>query len=155
MIADHAVARLVVQLVVPPYDWWWQPSCDIAFGSATIRGLSRFVARLCDWWYEQSHDRSQMPRVVVRSVAGRDDSSYDRSLDAIIDRTIGQRSLPLVARLPTTDLAIDILQSLVIARPRVRLIAKDKSQYSTATGDRSRHFRSVAPWLNRNQSYDP
>ena len=31
----------------------------------------------------------------------------------------------------------------------------DRSQYATATGDRSKHCRSVAPWPNRNQSYDP
>ena len=32
---------------------------------------------------------------------------------------------------------------------------KDRSRYATAAGDRSKQCRSVAPWLNRNQSYDP
>ena len=41
-------------------------------------------------------------------------------------------------------LVIDILQSFVIARPGV-----------AAAGDRSKQCRMVAPWHNRNQSYDP
>ena len=32
---------------------------------------------------------------------------------------------------------------------------RDRSRYATAAGDRSKHGRSVAPWPNRNQSYDP
>ena len=31
----------------------------------------------------------------------------------------------------------------------------DRSQYATASGDRSKHCRSVAHSPNRNQSYDP
>ena len=31
----------------------------------------------------------------------------------------------------------------------------DRSRYAIAAGDRSKHCRSVAPWPNRNQSYDP
>ena len=31
----------------------------------------------------------------------------------------------------------------------------DRSRYATAAGDRSKHCRSVAPWPNRNKSYDP
>ena len=42
-------------------------------------------------------------------------------------------------------LAIDVLQSFVIARPRVEI-----DRGATATGDRSKHCRSVAPWPNRN-----
>ena len=32
---------------------------------------------------------------------------------------------------------------------------RDRSPYATAAGDRNKHCRSVAPWPNRNQSYDP
>ena len=32
---------------------------------------------------------------------------------------------------------------------------RDRLPYATAAGDRSKHCRSVAPWPNRNQSYDP
>ena len=53
IIADHAVARLVVQLVVSPDDWWCHPLYDIMFGKATIRDLSRFVARL---WLRKASD---------------------------------------------------------------------------------------------------
>ena len=79
MIADHAVSRLVVQLVVSPGEWWCHPSYDITFGSATTRELSRFVARLRAWWYDQLYDRSQMPRLI-----------YDRSNVATIYRAIGR-----------------------------------------------------------------
>ncbi len=53
---------------------------------------------------------------------------YDRSCEglqvATIDRTIGRWSPPLIAWLPTIDLAIDLLQSLVIVRPRIPPIVR-------------------------------
>ena len=116
-----------------------------------------------------------MPRCIVFSVTGCYECLYDRSQDATIARTIGRRmqrsigrtiglrpsrlivhrslrSLPLVARFHTMALAIDILQSFVIARPRVEI---DRDMRPTAARDRSKHCRWVAPWPNRNQSYDP
>ena len=59
------------------------------------------------------------------------------------------------------DLVIDLLQSVLIARPRVHQsyddlppAKKDRSQYATASGDRSKHCRSVARSPNHNRSYD-
>ena len=59
------------------------------------------------------------------------------------------------------DLVIDLLQSVLIAPPRVGPIVrwpttskKDRSQYATASGYRSKHCRSVARSSNHNQSYD-
>ena len=171
MIADHTVARLVVQLVVRPlancpdlshdfatggtinrtigrrcHDWSCDPSPDTTI-DRTIGHITHWlivcpVAERHDWPYDRSHDTPI------------DRRAYERSSDAMIYRTIGRWSLPLVVRLPMTDLAIDVLQSLVIARRRARPTTKDQSQYATATGDRSRHCRSVVCWPNRKQSYD-
>ena len=47
---------------------------------------------------------------------------------------------------------------MALAIPIVRDSAttrRERSSYATAAGDRSKHCRSVAPWSNRNQSYDP
>ena len=59
------------------------------------------------------------------------------------------------------DLVIDLLQSVMIARQRVRPIVrrpttskKDRSQYATASGDRSKHCRSVARSPHHRQTYD-
>ena len=87
-----------MHLVVPSGDLLCHPSCNITFGSAITRDLSRLVARLCNWWYDQLCDGSQMPRMGVRSVAGPDDLSYDRSQDAIIDHVIGRRITRLIVR---------------------------------------------------------
>ena len=174
MIADHAVALLVVQLVVPPDDWWCHPSYDITFGSATTRDLSRIVARVCECWYDQLYDWWQMPRLVVRSVAGLDDWPYDRSHDAMIDRTIGRRthwltydraqdaiidrtigqwSLPLVARLPTTDLAINNLQ-LFGDRQIPFAIYDALLEIIAGITDRS-HLGQIATNRTIQKSYDP
>ena len=129
----------------------------MACGNTTTRELSWFVAGLrlmlrrlivrsvagCHDW---SCDRSPDANITVRSVTWLHDWSHDRSSDTLIDRTIGRLSPPQVVRWPTTDHAIDRLQSLVIARPRAGWIAKDHSQYAASTGHRSRHCRSVASW---------
>ena len=49
---------------------------------------------------------------------------YDRSQNSTIDRTIDRLWLPLFLRFPTKDHAIDLLQSLLVARPRVRPIVR-------------------------------
>ena len=54
MIAGPTVARLVVQLVVPPDNWWCHLWDDLTIGSATSHDLSRLVARPYDWWYHLS-----------------------------------------------------------------------------------------------------
>ena len=135
----------------------------------------RSLAGHNDWSYDRSQhamiDRvigRMMPRLVARSIAGRHDWSSDQSHDTTIDRTIGRRtqwltydtigrwSLPLVARLPTTDLAIHLLQSLVIARPRVWPIVKDQPPLEIAAdiADRS-HLDQIATNRTIQKSYDP
>ena len=94
----------------------------------------------------------RIPGLIVRSIIGGHDWSYDRSFMATTGRTISYDMMALV---------IDLLQSVLIARPRVRPIVwwpttskKYRSQYATSSGDRSKHCRSVARSPNHNQSYD-
>ena len=54
MIVGQSVARLVVQLVVPPDDWWCHLSYDLTIDIKTSHDQSRLVARLCDRLYHQS-----------------------------------------------------------------------------------------------------
>ena len=114
-------------------------------GRATGRATLRPVAPPIDC-------SRRIPRLIVRSIVGGHDWSYDRSFMATTSRTISYDMM---------DLVIDLLQSVLIARPRVRPIVrwpttskKDRSQYATASGDRSKHCRSVARSPNHNQSYD-
>ena len=77
---------------------------------------------------------------LLRSVTRQHDWSYDRSSDAMTGRKIGRRwSLPLVARSPTTDRAIDILQSYDQS-PKTN---RSRPMRRTASGDSSRHCWSV------------
>ena len=94
----------------------------------------------------------RIPRLIVRSITVVHDWSYDRSFMDTTSRTISYDMM---------DLVIDILQSVLIAPPHVRPMVwwpttskKDRSQHATASGDRSKHCRSVARSPNRNQSYD-
>ena len=134
--------------------------------------------------YDWSCDRSlhptiyctiglRVPRLIVCSVTGYHECSYDRLRYAMIDLTIGrrmQRSIDrTIGRRPTR---LIVHQSLVATTsrtiscdgschrysPTVRGSAttrRDRSRYATAAGDRSKNCRSVAPWPNRNQSCDP
>ena len=72
------------------------------------RRMQRLIVPSVTGRHDCSYDRS--PRLIVRSVVGRNNCSY-----------IGRWSLPLVARFPTMALAIYILQSFMIARPRVEI----------------------------------
>ena len=106
MIVGQSVARLVVQLVVPPDDWWCHLSYDLTIGSKTSHDQSRLVARLCDRLYHQSlaprdqyiywggfwssgHSPLQPFYIWMMTTY---DRSYDWSLVVTIDRTIGRRS---------------------------------------------------------------
>ena len=104
-----------------------------------------------------------MPRLIVRSVTGYHECSYDRSQYATIARTIGrrmQRSIDrTIGRRPSR---LIVHQSLIATTSRTMSYddsantCRDRSRYATtAAGDRSKNCRSVAPWPNRNQSYDP
>ena len=104
------------------------------------------IDRSCDRSLHLTSDRTigpGVPQLIVRSATGCQECSYDRSQDVTIARTIGIRmprsidrticrrpsrlivhpslTLRLVARFPTIALSIDILQSFVIARPRVKI----------------------------------
>ena len=125
-----------------------------------------------------------MPRLIVRSLTGCHECSYDRSKDATSTRTIGHRMPRLLVRsvaegngrlivpsvadrtrlivhrslIATTSRTISYDGSCHRYSPIVRdsvTSCRDRSRYATAAGDRSQNYRSVAPWPNRNQSYDP
>ena len=75
-------------------------------------------------------------RMIVRTIGRPPSSTIDRH-DWLYDRSSGaihRWSLPLIARFPTIALAIDILQSFVIARPRIEI---DRRMRATPAGDRS------------------
>ena len=115
----------------------------------------------------------RVPRLIVHSDPGCHECSYDRSQDATIprtigrrmqrsvDRTIGRRPSRLIERrslIATTSRTISYDGSCHRYSPIVRDSAttrRDRSWYATAAGDRCKHCRSVAPWPNRNQAYDP
>ena len=102
----------------------------LGFSRVIPRLLVRSIADHDDW----SYDRSSGATIDIRSVAEFHYCSYDRSSGATIDirrshnspidRTIDRLWLPLVVRFPTMDHAIDLLQSLLDARPRVRAIVR-------------------------------
>ena len=114
-----------------------------------------------------------MPRLIVRSVTGCHECSYDRSQYATIartigrrrqrsiDRTIGRRPSRLIVHrslIATTSRTISYDGSCHRYSPIIRESAttrRVRSRYATAAGYRSKNCRSVAPWPKRNQSYDP
>ena len=131
---------------------------------------------ICDRSLHPTIDRTiclRVPRLIVRSVTGCHECSYDRSQDTTIARTIGRR-MPLsidrtIGRRPSR---LIVHRSLIATTSRTKsydgychryspivcdsaTTRRDRSWYATAAGDRSKHCRSVAPWPNRNQSYDP
>ena len=112
--------------IVASHDWLYHRSSGAAIDPSLRHRISRVLVR--------SVARSGAGcnyRLIVQSVAGRHDWSY-----------ISRWSLRLVARFPAMALAIDILKSFMIARPRVKI---DRSRYATtADGDRSKNCRSVA-----------
>ena len=96
---------------------------------------------------------SRMPRLLVRSI--------DRRMHRSIERTIGRRPSRLIVHrslIATASRTISYDGSCHRYSPIVRDRATtriDRSRYATTAGYRSKHCRSVAPWPNRNQSYDP
>ena len=78
-----------------------------------------------------------------------------------IDSTIGRRPSRLIVHrslIATTSRTISCDGSCHRCSPMVRDNAtnrRDRSRCATAAGDRSKYCRSVAPWPNRKQSYDP
>ena len=115
----------------------------------------------------------RVPRLIVRSVTGCHECSYDRLRDATIGRAIGHRMQRSIDRtIGRRSSRLILLRSLIATTSRkisydgschryfliVRDSAttrRDRSRYATAAGNRSKYCRSVAHWPNRNQSYDP
>ena len=104
----------------------------------------------------------RMSRVLVRSVTGCHDCSYDRSPDATINFSYHRSPvIPLSVRrslIANTSHTISYDGSCHRYSPIVcdsATTCRDRSRYATAAGDRSKHCRSIAPWPNRNQSYNP
>ena len=126
---------------------------NLLFQIVSVRTISRATGRATLRPVAPAIDCSRrIPRLIVQSIVGGHDRSYDRSFMATTSLTISYDMM---------DLVIDLLQSVLIARPRVRPIVrrpttskKDRSQYAIASGDRSKHCRSVARSPNHNQSYD-
>ena len=54
MSSGPTLTQLVVQLVVPPDNWWCHLWWDLTIRSATSHDLSRLVTRPYDWWYHLS-----------------------------------------------------------------------------------------------------
>ena len=141
--------------------------------------MDKSVERTHDWCdrsLSPTIDRTiglRVPRLIVRSVTACHECSYDRSQDATIPRTIGRRMQRSIDRnigrrssrlivhrslIATTSRTISYDGSCHRYSPIVRDSAttrSDRSRHATAAGDRNIHCRSVAPSLNRNQSYDP
>ena len=104
---DATIDRCTQRLL---YDRPSGATTDCTLGHATSaltigRMMQRLILPSVAGRHDWSYDRS--PRLIVRSVVGRNNWSY-----------IGRWSLPLVARFPTMALAIDIFVLFVIARPR-------------------------------------
>ena len=116
----------------------------------------------------------RVPRLIVRSVTGCHECSYDRLQDATIgraighrmqrsiDRTIGRRPSRLIllrwSLIATTSRKISYDGSCHRYFPIVRdspTTRRERSRYAIAAVNRSKYCRSVAHWPNRNQSYDP
>ena len=124
---------LIVRSVVGSNDWSYDRSHDATIDPATDRCTLRLIVPLVfgchDWSYAWSQDDMsartighRMPRLLVKSVAGCNDRLIVPSVAGRNDWSyIGDWSIPLVARIPTMALAIDILQSFVIARPGVEI----------------------------------
>ena len=125
--------RLIVRSVVGSNDWSYDRSHDATIDRAIDRCTPRLIVPSVFWCHDWSYARSQdptsartighrTPRLLVRSVAGGNDRLIVPSVAGRHDWSyIGRWSLSLVARYPTMALAIDILQSFVIARPCVEI----------------------------------
>ena len=111
-----------------------------------------------------------MPRLIVRSVTGCHECSYDRSQDATIARTISRRMQRSIDRIighrpsrlivqqsliATTSRTISYYGSCHRYSPIVRDSATtriDRSRYATAAGNRSKHCRSQPIVRSRNRT---
>ena len=163
-VIDRTIGRRSQRSVARCYDW----SCDRSFtprliydqpsGATIDRTLGHTMPRLLV--------RSvicSMPRLLVPSVAGCNHWSYPPSrliVRSVVERNnwsyIGRWSLPLVARFPTMAPAIDILQSFVIARPRVETNHRMQSLLEIVANIADRlHLGPIATTRTIQKWYDP
>ena len=178
----HRMPRLIVRSVTGCHDCSYDRSQDATSARTLGHRMPRLLVRSVTGCHECPYARSQdatidrtlghrMPRLLVRSVTGCHECPYDRSQDATIartigcrmqrsiDRTIGRRPSRLIVHrslIATTSCTISYDGSCHRYSPIVRDSAttrRGRSRY--AAGDRSKHCRTVAPWPNRIQSYDP
>ena len=109
-----------------------------------------------DWSYHRSSGatiaRSQ-DATIARTIGRRMQRSIDRTIGRRSSRLILHRSLiPNNSRTISYDGTCHRYSPIVHDSVTTRI---DRSRYATAARDSSKHCRSVAPWPNRNQSYDP
>ena len=133
---------MIVRSVARCYD----RSCDRSLHPTIYCTIGLHVPRLLI--YARSQDIT-----IARAIGRRMQRSLDRAIDRRPSRLIVHRSL-----IATTSRTISCDGSCHRYSPIVRDSAttrRDRSRYATAAGDRSKKCRSVAPWPNRNQSYDP
>ena len=154
--------RLIVRSVVGRNDRSHDATIDRAIDRCTPRLIIRSAVGCHECSYDQSHagwhncsyDRSQ-EATIDRAISRRPSRLIVRSV-ATIDRTIGRRALPLVARFPMMVNLIDILQSFVIARPRVEIDRSMRPLLDIVANiaDRS-HLVPIATNRTIQKSYDP
>ena len=112
VIAGPTVARLVVQLVLPPDNWWCHLWHDLTIGSATSHALSRLVARPYDRRYHLS-------------LAARDQYTWSASGDIISI----EPSVDSVTHVCTsTSLHFEVLER------EIRLVRRRLNNYKRRTG---------------------
>ena len=157
---DRNIGRRSQLLDARCYDWSCdrslQPTIDRTIGSA-VECHDRSYARSQDATSARTIDR-RMQRFMVPSVASRHDCWYGRSPCLIVRSVVGRNnwsyigrwSLPLIARFHTMATAIDILQSFVIARPRVEFDPRMRPLLEIVANipDRS-HLAQSWLWLYR------
>ena len=143
------------------YDRSYIAKIDRTIGRTMLRLIVRSIVASPDWLYHRYSGatidrilRHRISRVLVRSVTVSHVCSYDQAEDASRpSRLIVHQSL-----IATTSRTISWYGSCHRNSPIVRDSAttrRDRSRYATAAGVRRNNCRSVAPWPNRNQSYDP
>ena len=157
---DRSISqRLIVRSVARCYDWScdrsWHPTIDRTVGLRVLRLIVRSVT----WCHECSYDRSH-DATIARTIDRRRQRSIDRTVPSVTGRHdwsyIGRCSLPLVARFPNMALAIDVLQSFVIARPHVEIDRGMRPLLDIVANiaDRS-HLGPIATNRTIQKSYDP
>ena len=139
----RTMLRLIVRSIVACNDWLYHRSS----GATIDRMLGHRISQVLVWsvtvCHDCSYDRSQVATI---------DWSYHRSPAVTVDR------FSVVDIIATTSHTISCDGSCHRYSPIVRDSAttrRARSRYATTVAeDRNKNCRPVAPWPNRNQSYD-